>query len=96
MSYVLGSYREKGFIEFGEVRILKGEKTWKLEFCEHYVFEKQTRLKFDIATDYTKGDLDYIHAKVYSPTKVSSFGGMHYFVTFMNDFSRSIGVCHEN
>ena len=60
MSYVLWSYKEKGFIEFGEVRILKGEKTWKLEFCEHYVFEKQTRLKFDIATDCTKGVLDYI------------------------------------
>ncbi|KAG8490001.1 hypothetical protein CXB51_016020 [Gossypium anomalum] len=36
--------------------------------------------------------MDYVHSDVWGPTKVASLGGMHYFVTFVNDYSRKIWV----
>ncbi|KAG8497200.1 hypothetical protein CXB51_008576 [Gossypium anomalum] len=50
---------------------------------------KQGLLK---AIHNTKGILDYVHSDVWGPTKVASFGGMHYFVTFVDDYSRKVWV----
>ncbi|BBH04613.1 multidrug resistance-associated protein 9 [Prunus dulcis] len=41
--------------------LLKGAKACKLEFCEHCVLGKQTRVKFGTAIHHTKGILDYVH-----------------------------------
>ena len=40
----------------------------------------------------TKWILDNVHIDVWHPTKDSSLGGSHYFVTFINDFSRKVWV----
>ena len=53
---------------------------------------KQTRVKFGTAIHNTKGILDYIHTDVWGPTKTTSLGGKHYFVTFVDDFSRRVWV----
>ena len=58
-------------------------KTYKLEFCEHYVLGKQRRVKFGTAIHNTKGILDYVHSDVWGPTKSASMGGRYYFVTFV-------------
>jgi len=71
---------------------LKGTNSCKLEFCEHCVLGKQTRVKFGSAIHDTKGILDYVHSDVWGPTKIAFLGGMHYFVTFVDDYSRKVWV----
>ncbi|RWR77058.1 Retrovirus-related Pol polyprotein from transposon TNT 1-94 [Cinnamomum micranthum f. kanehirae] len=51
-----------------------------------------TKVKFGTAIHRTQGILDYVHSDVLGPTKVASLGGMHYFVTFVDDFSRRVWV----
>ena len=49
-------------------------------------------MKFGTAIHNTEGILDYIHTDVWGPTKTASLGGKHYFVTFVDDFSRRVWV----
>jgi len=72
--------------------LLKGDKTYKLEFCEYCIIGKNTNVKFGTATHCTKGILDYVHTDVWGPTKTASIGGNHYFVTFIDDYSRRCWV----
>ena len=71
---------------------MKGAKTCKLDFCEQCVLGKQKRVKFGTVIHNTEGILDYIHTDVWGPTKTASLGGKHYFVTFVDDFSRRFWV----
>ena len=54
--------------------LLKGAKTCKLEFFEHCVLGKKTKVKFDTAIHRTKGILDYVHTDVWGPSKNASLG----------------------
>ncbi|CAL9009245.1 unnamed protein product, partial [Prunus brigantina] len=72
--------------------LLKGAKACKLEFCEHCVLGKQIRVKFGIYIHHTKGTLDYVHIDVWGPSKNAPWGGSHYSVSFVNDFSKRIWV----
>ncbi|GKB54103.1 retrovirus-related pol polyprotein from transposon TNT 1-94 [Tanacetum coccineum] len=36
--------------------------------------------------------MDYVHSNVWGPTKTISLGGKHYYVTFIDDFSRRVWV----
>ena len=71
---------------------LKGTNSHKLEFCEDCVLGKQIRVKFGSAIYDTKRILDYVHSDVWGPTKTASLGGMQYFVTFVDDYSRKVWV----
>ena len=51
---------------------------------------KAKRVKFGTPIHNTEGILDYIHTGVWGPTKTASLGGKHYFVTFVDDFSRRV------
>ncbi|KAH9734322.1 hypothetical protein KPL71_017332 [Citrus sinensis] len=53
---------------------------------------KKTRVKFDTANHDTREILEYVHSDVWGPTKTASIGGSHYFVTFIDDFSRRVWV----
>ena len=61
-------------------------------FCKQCVLGKQKRVKFGTVIHNTEGILDYIHTDVWGPTKTASLGGKHYFVTFVDDFSRRVLV----
>ena len=39
-----------------------------------------------------RGILDYVHTDVWGPTTTASIGGNHYFVSFIDDFSRRCWV----
>jgi len=67
---------------------LKGAKTCKLEFCEHCVLGKKTKVKLGTAIHRTKGTLDYVYTDIWGPSKNASQGGKHYFVSFVDDYSR--------
>ncbi|CAL9022913.1 unnamed protein product, partial [Prunus brigantina] len=88
----LGHAGEKALQGLVKQGLLKGAKACKLEFCEHCVLGKQTRVKFGTAIHHTKGILDYVHTDVWGPSKNASWGGSHYFVSFVDDFSRRIWV----
>ena len=53
---------------------------------------KQTKVKFGTAVHQTKGILDYVHSDVWGPSRTKSQGGKHWFVTFVDDFSRRLWV----
>ncbi|KAH9800324.1 hypothetical protein KPL71_000620 [Citrus sinensis] len=88
----LGHTGEKALQTLAKQGLLKGTNSCKLEFCEHCVLGKQTRVKFGSAIHDTKGILDYVHSDVWGLTKTASLGGMHYFVTFVDDYSRKVWV----
>lgn len=41
--------------------LFKGAKTWKLEFCEHYLIGKKTIVKFGNVNHNVCENLKYIH-----------------------------------
>ena len=49
-------------------------------------------MKFGTAIHNTEGILNYIHTDEWGPTKTASLGGKHYFVTFVDAFSRRVWV----
>ena len=88
----LGHAGEKSLQTLAMQGLLKDAKTCKLDFCEQCVLGKQKRVKFGTAIHNTEGILDYIHTGVWGPTKTASLGGKHYFVSFVDDFSRRVWV----
>ncbi|KAH9764742.1 hypothetical protein KPL70_001639 [Citrus sinensis] len=82
---------EDGTMKFthGAIVILQGVR-------RHYLYYlkggKKTRVKFGTANHYTREILEYVHSDVWGPTKTASIGGSHYFVTFIDDFSRRVWV----
>jgi transposase InsO family protein len=40
----------------------------------------------------SKGVLDYVHSHVWGPVSVSSHSGAHYFVSFIDDYSRKVWI----
>ncbi|KAH9688523.1 Integrase catalytic domain-containing protein [Citrus sinensis] len=70
----LGHAGEKALQTLAKQDLLKGTNSCKLEFCEHCVSGKQTRVKFSSAIHDTKGILDYIHSDVWEPIKTASLG----------------------
>ena len=88
----LGHAGEKSLNLLMNQGLLKGASVCKLDFCEHCVKGKQTRVKFGTAIHDTKGILDYVHSDVWGPSKTTSLGGKNYFVTFVDDFSRRVWV----
>ena len=49
-------------------------------------------MKFGTVTHCTKGILEYVHTNVWGPIKTTSIGDNHYFVSFINDYSRRCWV----
>ena len=88
----LGHAGEKSLKLLMDQGLLKGARACKLEFCEHCIKGKKTRVKFGTAIHDTEGILDYVHSDVWGPSKNSSLGGNHYYVTFVDDFSRRVWV----
>ena len=88
----LGHAGDKSLKTLSDQGLLKGVIPCKLEFCEHCVKGKQTIVKFGTAIHNTKGILDYVHSDVWGPSKMASLGGKHYYVTFVDDFSRRVWV----
>ncbi|KAH9670687.1 retrovirus-related pol polyprotein from transposon TNT 1-94-like protein [Citrus sinensis] len=85
----LGHAGEKSLQILMRHGLLKGTKTCKLNFCEHCVVGKKTRVKFGTTNHDTRKILEY---DVWGPIKTASIGGSHYFVTFVDDFSRRVWV----
>jgi len=79
---------EKSLQTLAKQDFLKGVSTCKLKFCEHCVIEKKTKVRFGFVVHYTKEILDYIHTDIWGLIKTASIGGNHYFMSFIDDYSR--------
>ncbi|KAK8921738.1 hypothetical protein KSP39_PZI020142 [Platanthera zijinensis] len=88
----LGHMSERRLLELHKKGLLKGVKTCKLDFCETCVLGKQHRVKFVTSTQRSKQALEYIHSDVWGPAPEPSLGGVRYFVTFIDDFSRKVWI----
>ena len=60
----LGYAGEKSLQALAKQRLLKAVKTCKLEFCEHYVIGKKTKVKFGTAIHCTEMILDYVRTDI--------------------------------
>jgi len=92
----LGHTGEKSLQALPKQSLLKSIGTCKLEFCEHCVIGKKTKVKFGITTHCTEGILGYVHTDIWVPAKMASIGGNHYFVTYIDDYSRQYWVYTMN
>ncbi|XP_027182117.1 uncharacterized protein LOC113780520 [Coffea eugenioides] len=86
----LGHVGEKSLNLLMNQGLLKGASVCKLDFCEHCVKGKQTRVKFGTAIHDSKGILNYVYSDMWGPSKTISLGGKNYFVTFIDDFFRRV------
>ena len=59
------------------------------KICEACQFGKQARKPFPGHVQDNKKPLELIHSDVWT-TKAASIGGCHYFVTFIDDYSRKV------
>jgi len=88
----LGHMSERELHVLSKQGLLCGQKTGKLDFCEHCVFGKQHRVSFGTGVHRTKNTLDYIHLDVWGPSQVPSKGEASYLLTLIDDYSRKVWV----
>nr|CAJ86192.1 H0306F03.15 [Oryza sativa] len=86
----LGHMSEIGLAELSMRGLLDGQSIGKLKFCEHCIFGKHKRVKFNTSTHTTEGILDYVHSDLWGPARKTSFGGARYMMTIVNDYSRKV------
>ena len=86
----LGHMSEKGLTILSKQDLFDGQKMGELDFCEHCVFEKQCRVKFNVGVHKTKSTLDYIHSDIWGPSQVVSHSGRRYMLTFIDDYPRKV------
>jgi hypothetical protein len=61
-----------------------------MEFCEHCVFGKHKRVKFNTVVHTTECILDYVHADLLGPSWKHSLGGCRYMLLIIDDYSRRV------
>nr|CAD41912.2 OSJNBa0033G05.13 [Oryza sativa Japonica Group] len=86
----LGHMSEIGLAELSKRGLLDGQSISKLKFCEHCIFGKHKRVKFNTSTHTTEGILDYVHSDLWGPARKTSFGGARYMMTIVDDYSRKV------
>jgi hypothetical protein len=89
----LGHMSEKGMQILHKRNLLLDLKQIDLDFCEHCVYGKQKRVRFlRVGKEKKNERLDLVHTDVWGPDQVSSLGGSHYYVTFIDDATRKTWV----
>ncbi|CAD6264829.1 unnamed protein product [Miscanthus lutarioriparius] len=83
----LGHMSELGMAELIKRDLLDGYTVGKMKFCEHCVFGKHKRVKFNASVHTTKSTLDYVHADLWGPSRKPSYGGARYMLTIIDDYS---------
>lgn len=89
----LGHMSEKGMKIMHSKGRLPGLHSVKIDMCEDCILGKQKRVSFQTSGRTPKKErLELVHSDVWGPTTISSIGGKHYFVTFIDDHSRKVWV----
>jgi hypothetical protein len=74
--------------------MVEGMPNYSLDFdlCKHCVYGKQNRVRFPSGATRTEGILQLVHNDVFGPLSVPSFGKYVYYVSFIDDFSRTTWI----
>jgi hypothetical protein len=89
----LGKMSEKGMQILHKTNLFPDLKQFDFDFCEHCVYGKHKRVRFLIVRKENKSEmLELVHTDVWGPSQVSSLGGYHYYVTFIDDATRKTWV----
>ena len=88
----LGHMSERGMMKLHKRKLLKGIKTFTLDFCKYCVFGKQNKVQFKTSTHKTKGILNYVYTDVWGLVQIASLGGSVYFMSFIDDYSQKFWV----
>jgi hypothetical protein len=64
----------------------------EVDFCEHCIYGKQSRLRFPSGETRAKGILELVHRDVIGPVLVPSLGGSLSYVSFIDYFSKKIWI----
>jgi hypothetical protein len=89
----IGHMSEKGMQILHKINLFPNLKQIDLDFCEHCVYGKHKRVRFlRVGKEKKSERLDIVHTYVWGPTQVSSLGGSHYYVTFIDDATRKTWV----
>ena len=83
---------ERGLIELEKQGLFRSVKLGGLDFCEHCVIRKATRVKFSKSSNTTKKTLGYVHSDLWGSTQREYLGGGRYFITFIDDCYRKVWV----
>jgi hypothetical protein len=86
----LGHMSQLGLAELRKRGLLKGYTNNELELCEHYVFGKHKRVKFNTSIHTTEDILDYVHADLWGPSRKHSLSGCRYMLTIIDDYPRRV------
>ncbi|XP_075084964.1 putative mitochondrial protein AtMg00300 [Nicotiana tabacum] len=87
----LGHMIDKGLSVLSKQNLLDGYKNQVLNFSKHYVFDKQTRVKFSKKAEHkTRDKLDYIYSDLWGPNRVPSKNGARYFIILIDDYSMMV------
>ncbi|KAE8703963.1 hypothetical protein F3Y22_tig00110462pilonHSYRG00425 [Hibiscus syriacus] len=87
----LGHMSEQGMKVLVEQKLLPGLTKVTLPLCEHCITSKQHRLKFNTTNSRAKSVLELVHSDVWQ-APVTSLGGVKYFVSFIDDYSKRCWV----
>jgi hypothetical protein len=80
-----GHMSELGMAELMKRNLLKGCTLSGKKLCEHYIFGKHKRVKFNTIVHTTKGTPDYVHADLRGPSRKPYNGGARYMLTIIDD-----------
>jgi hypothetical protein len=84
---------EKGMQILHKINLLPNLKQIDLDLCENCVYGKQKRVIFlRVGKEKKNETLELVHTGVWGPSQVSSLGGSHYYVTFIDDATRTTWV----
>jgi hypothetical protein len=74
--------------------MFEGFPEWGLEvnFCEHFIYGKQSRVRFSSGATRENGLLELVHSNVFGPVTMPSLGGSLYYVSFIDDFFRNTWI----
>jgi hypothetical protein len=89
----IGNMSEKGMQILHKRNLFPDLKQIDLDFCEHYVYGKQTRVKFlRVGKEKKSEGLELVHTDVWGPTQVLSLGVSRYYVIFIDYATRKTWV----
>jgi hypothetical protein len=89
----LGHMSEKGMHILHKINLFPYLKQIDLDFYEHCVYGKQKIVRFLRVRKEKKSErLEQVHTDVWGPSRVSSLGGSHYYVSFIDDAIRKTWV----
>jgi hypothetical protein len=90
----LGHIREKGLRLLHSKGMVEGMSICSLyfDFCEHFVYGKHNRVIFPSGAMRAEGILQLVNNDVFGPVSVPSLRKFVYYVSFIDEFSRTTWI----